>query len=286
MSDIFGGEGAEFEVEARQEPVHEPEPRVEAEPIQEEVVEREEPKVVNESATVPLAALNESRAQLRQTQAELNQMRAQMEGLAKLREEIEEYRNRQKAQQEEQQFNQDPLGMLQRQLKELNDRVSNQNRETLTQAERQTQEQQLFSTIATQVNEFKKATPDYDDALQHVLDARRQELMTMGASEMEAQQRVAMEAQDIAMNALRAGQNPGQVVYQLAKLRGYGAKQAAQKLTTVAKGQEVSRSLSNSSGSTDRGDISLAEVDNMSEDEFDKWWKKFERDQKGGRANH
>ena len=275
MSDIFGDEGAEFEQEVTRD--------VEPEPMWEETPEpiREEKPVINEDAKVPLAALNESRAQLRQTQAELNAIRQQVQQFESLRQELEQARAQARQQQEEQQFNADPLGMLQKQMRELSEKVTQPQPQV-----QQYQEQQLFTSIASQVQEFKKTTPDYDDALQHVLEARKNELMTMGATEFDAQQRVAQEAQEIAINSLRAGQNPGQVVYQLAKLRGYTAKQISQKLETVAKGQAASTSLSKASGGTDRGELSLAEIENMDDGEFDKFWKNFEKSQRGSRANH
>jgi hypothetical protein len=85
---------------------------------------------------------------------------------------------------------------------------------------------------------------------------------------------VGVEAQELATNALRAGQNPGQIVYNLAKLRGYAAKQAAAKLETVAKGQNASQSLSGASGGAEKVDLSMREIDSMSDKEFDAWWAK------------
>lgn len=280
MSDIFGDEGAEFETEAaplrqaEREEVQEPEPEQRAEAP----VERTEKPVIGDDSKVPLAALNESRAQLRQTQSELLQIKQSLAQFEQLKAELEQSRQTAKKQQEEQQFNQDPLGMIQRQIQELSQELKEsqtKREETVTNRQQQeAQEHQLFNSIASQVQEFKKTAPDYDDALQHVLEARRQELMTMGATEFDAQNRVAAEAQEIAISALRAGQNPGQIVYQLAKLRGYDAKRNSEKLATIQKGQEASKSLAGASGSPSQADISLTEIDNMSDEEFDRFWEK------------
>jgi len=268
VSDIFGDEGAEFEAEIAKAP---PEPVVEAnvesEPVAESAPVDTVTEIKREESSVPLAALNESRAQLRQTQAELAQMRAQMADFAKLKEEIDGFRSKQQQAQVEQEFNADPLGVIQKQLRELDQKVA-QKQEPVQQ------DQHVFQSIATQVQEFKKTAPDYDDALQHVLESRKQELMAMGANEYEASQRVGVEAQELATNALRAGQNPGQIVYNLAKLRGYAAKQAAAKLETVAKGQNASQSLSGASGGAEKVDLSMREIDSMSDKEFDAWWAK------------
>jgi hypothetical protein len=274
VSDIFGDEGAEFESEIAKAP---PEPVVErvveSEPVAESAPVDTVTEIKREESSVPLAALNESRAQLRQTQAELAQMRAQMADFAKLKEEIDTFRARQQETQQEQEFNSDPLGVIQRQLRELDQKVGQRDR-GVEQAGFGPQDQPIFQTIASQVQEFKKTAPDYDDALQHVLESRKQELMAMGANEYEASQRVGVEAQELATNALRAGQNPGQIVYNLAKLRGYAAKQAAAKLETVSRGQAASQSLSGASGGAEKVDLSMKEIDSMSDKEFDAWWAK------------
>ncbi len=275
MSDIFGGEEIEIE---QPEVVNTPDPTPEPEPTP--VVEaKKEP--IGEQSTVPLSALNESRAQLRQTQAQLAEVQQRMAEMENLRKEIEEFRSRQKQAQEQQEFNSDPLGVIQKQINELKSTVTTQSQTEQQRSQQAQTEQQMFATIASQVNEFKKSTPDYDDALAHVLEARKQELIAMGAPEYEAQNRVAMEAQEIAVNSLRSGQNPAQVVYQLAKLRGYSAKQVSQKLATIEQGQKAASSLANVAGVGEGPGVSLAEIDSMSEEEFDKFWSKFEKTQRG-----
>jgi myosin heavy subunit len=272
MSDIFGGE----EIDAPEQEIMRDEPVVERDEAPEPVIEAKEAEApeqkreIGEQSTVPLAALNESRAQLRQTQAELSQMRQQLQQFEALRQEIEQQRAQTRQQQEESEFNTDPLGAIRKQLGALEQKVAQP-----VQAQQHVQDEaQLFQAIASQVNEYKKSSPDYDDALQHVIEARRSELVQMGANEYEAQQRVAMEAQEIALNALRSGRNPAAVVYELAKLRGYSAKQVSNKLQTVAKGQEASQSLSGASGGAEKAGLNLAELDQMDDDQFDKWWAK------------
>jgi hypothetical protein len=268
MSDIFGGEEIDLDTASEVEVQREPEPVAERVAEQVEVPSPD----IGETSTVPLAALNEARAQARMAQAQLQEMQKQMQPLMELRQRIEEAERRDKERQQEQEFNADPLGVIQKQQAQALREI-----EELKKGPPQNQEaaqQQVFQSIASQVQEFKKSTPDYDAALAHVLDARKQELMAMGAPEYEAQQRIAVEAQDIAVNALRSGQNPGQVVYQLAKLRGFQAKQTSAKLETVGKGQAASKSLSGASGGAPGVGMSLAELDNMSDDEFDSFWEK------------
>ena len=265
MSDIFGGE----EVELTPEPEAEPEQQAEAPP---ESSEEAEP--VGQDSTVPTAALNESRAQLRQTQAELAQMRDQMAKFESIRGELDDLRGSKQAAEAENEFNTDPLGSLQKQMSALDEKITTQQETDRQNAVQEQQGQQLFTSIASQVNEFKATVPDYDDALAHVLDTRKEELIAMGVPEQDAQSRISMEAQEIAMSAMRSGQNPGKVVYDLARVRGYAAKKTSKKLATVEKGQKASSSLSGTSGQAEGADFSLSEIDSMSDEQFDAWWDK------------
>lgn len=272
MSDFFGDEGvADFEQQAKALETAEPVQEVQEEVEREVDVGTPEPTAdVGNDSKVPLAALNEARAQLRQTQAEVNAQRQTIQELASMKAELDQWRaqrDQQTKAQQEQEFNNDPLGVLQKQMRDLAEAVQKPQQ----QMQQEAQQAQVFTSIATQVNEFKKTIPDYDEALQFVLEARKQEWLAMGTPEYEAQQRIAQEAQDIAVNALRAGQNPGKVVYELANLRGFKSKQNSVKLETIAKGQESGKSLAGASGGTDRTTDALKAAD-LPDKDFDAWW--------------
>lgn len=257
-------------VEIPEEPV-EQEQQAEA-PVEEQ---REAPEQkVGQDSMVPLSALNEARAQLRQTQSEINDMRQRFEEMQSLKAEIDEWRNRGQQNQAEDEFNSDPLGTLRKQISGLETKLTTQQQEEKQTREQTEQAQQVFSSIASQVNEFKKTHTDYDDALNHVLSSRKSELLAMGVPESQADQRVAKEAQEIGVSALQAGINPGEMVYNLAKLRGFSATKNAKKLQTVEKGQNNSSTLSGTSGDAGESGFSMTEIENMSDDEFDRWWNK------------
>jgi len=261
MSDIFGEEEAEL-----------PKEEVEVEPQPAEEAPKEE--AVAKDTTVPLSALNEARAQLRQTQAEMAQMRDQVGSVDNLRQQLDEFRNRDQQVSDEQEFNTDPLGTIQKQVKALDEKFTNQSEESFKAQQTQEYQQQAFSQIAAQVNEFKSKTPDYDDALAHVMETRKQQLMAIGTPEQVANQRIAAEAQEIGINAMQTGMNPGKIVYDLANQMGYKAKQTAKKLEVIEKGQQQSSTLSQSSGDAGETGFSLTEIDNMSDKEFDAFWEK------------
>lgn len=230
-------------------------------------------------ATVPLSALNESRAQQRQTQNELNQMREQMKTFEGLRGELDEYRNQQVQSNQETEFNQDPLGVMQKQIKDLSDAIQTRDQNADQSQAQQNQQQQLTNMVATQVQEFRTQTPDYDEALAHVMEARKSELQVLGMAENQIQAALAQHAEELAHTALQTGQNPGKLVYDLAKLRGYEAKQTAAKLAAVAKGQDAASTLAGTSGTED--DLgSLGDIASMSDEDFDKAWGEMEKSQK------
>ena len=272
MSDIYGGEDIDLEAEtAAQE-------SVEAEPVEAESVEAEpvqEP--IGRDETIPLSAFNDTRAQLRRSQDEVNNLKTQVSQLMYLREELERQRT---SQVEEQEFNSDPLGSIQKQVKSLQEQITTTHQSEQQAAQQQQQEQQFFQAIAAQVNEFRQTAPDYDDALNFVLNSRRDELLAMGVNENDANMRIGHEAQEISMNAFQSGQNPAQVVYQMAKLRGFNPPKATKNLENIKKGQQASSSLSGASGSADDSDVSLAGMDQWSDEEFDKFWSDMEKSAK------
>ncbi len=103
-------------------------------------------------------------------------------------------------------FDDDPLENLDQRMKGIE------------QAE---QQKQFFQQVSGLVNQFKAETPDYDEALQHVMTGRLADLKALGMPEAEAAQVINAEAQFIASQALARGRNPGEAVYELAKNRGF-----------------------------------------------------------------
>ena len=102
--------------------------------------------------------------------------------------------------------------------------------------------------------EFVQTTPDYHEAGAFLRTARAQELAALGVDPYRAQQIVAAESVQLAHAALQHGRNPAQVIYTLAKTRGYAGQQQqhvsddAAKLARIAKGQEAATSLGAASG--------------------------------------
>ena len=148
----------------------------------------------------------------------------------------------------------------------------------------QTNNVQRISQIAqVQEGEFKKITPDYDQASQHLINQRDAELVAYGITDpMERKNIIAQDAMTIAANALANGKNPAQVIYDMSKARGYSAtpKPAtasaapAQTIPTeteevrmAAAGQKAGASLGQLNGAASPP-TTLEALAKMSEDEF------------------
>lgn len=109
-------------------------------------------------------------------------------------------------------------------------------------------------------NEFASRTPDYQQAASYLLAARHRELEAVGwADPAERQTILTREAEGLAARAAQLARNPGEMVYELAKQRGYAAPAPAneaqngtgssatptgeQQIRTIERGQQQARSV-------------------------------------------
>lgn len=121
------------------------------------------------------------------------------------------------------------------------------------------------------------ASPTYNEASAFLLTMRRSELQATGAyNPMQIQQIVTQEAIGLAAQALQNGKNPGEVVMNVAKARGFAPKpkQAAEteeeKIARIAKGQEQGFSLGQAAGSKapNNSKLDAKTIVNMPDDQF------------------
>jgi hypothetical protein len=189
-------------------------------------------------------------------------------------------------------FEEDPAGHILGQVRqqgailgELVQAVTGQAR----QSEASQGVQQLTVRAAAMEREFATANPDYDKASSHLFEMRRQELMAAGWTDpAEIQTMMANEATGLAARAIQQGRNPAEVVYQLAKLRGYvppaaesgnGAANGTTppggeaQLRTIAAGQQQARTVGSMPGSVP-APLTAARLLELSDDEFAEKWAK------------
>lgn len=149
-------------------------------------------------------------------------------------------------------------------------------------------ETQIKSAYVNDVRAFVGQAPDFGDAYQFLLQGRDAELQAMGVADpAERAQMIQDEEKWIVVRALKAQSSPATAVYNLAKARGYkkaeappaNGQQAAQpaapnngaaaeKIATIAKAKEATRSLSNVGGSPGVDALTMEALASMSEDEY------------------
>ncbi len=125
---------------------------------------------------------------------------------------------------------------------------------------------------------FAQDAPDYQAASEFLRTSRAQELSAFGLDQFRVRQILAAEKLQLAHAALQQGRNPAEIVYALAKMRGYapkapaaqaaaGGEGEAAKLARIAKGQEAGASLGAASGAAP-GKTGIEALLAMSDAEF------------------
>ncbi len=217
---------------------------------------------------VPHAALHEEREARKRLERELTQEREARALLDQRTNLILERMNRQAAPAEPElpTLEQDPVGHIVGKQQEIERQVRQSSEQA---AQQQQQVAQYMQTLALQQAitqraqgleaEFSAEHGDYHQAIEHLRAARHQELALLGMNADQRAQTIQQEGLAIAVHALQNNGNPAQLLYELAKMRGFnGAKTAeapapnpaaGQRLQNIAAGQRQARSLSDSRGS-------------------------------------
>lgn len=194
--------------------------------------------------------------------------------------------------------NVDPVGHFKALYEQSQNKINDLDRWRQTQEGERTamnNVQQLTRIALGHEAEFAKKTPDYQDAAAYVRQMRDQELDYMGYKDPAVRQQIIQQdALQIAAQALQGNLNAAEVVYNIAKSRGYAAKAPApaappapaepsadaKKIATVAKGQAASQSLGQVNGSS-VPETSVQALLQMSDTDFeaatkgDNWRKLF-----------
>lgn len=120
---------------------------------------------------------------------------------------------------------------------------------------------------------FAKANPAYHDAKSHLIASYKAELEAMGVPAEQRQLLIDKKEAELVLSAIREKQNPADIIFRLAKARGFVEKAAkvetpaADKLATVEKGIAASASLRDAPGGATNG-LTREALADMSDDEF------------------
>lgn len=167
---------------------------------------------------------------------------------------------------------------------QLQKRLDDQEAARKAEQDQAKQTQSLISGYSAAAAEFEQRTPDFKAAYQHLLHSRVQELSALGYDGEAIRQTLQNEEMAIAQTAFRNERNPGEVIYELAKHRGYvkkaepppggGKGSAADKLDTIERGQGLHKSLSSTGGSSGDVEMTADALLKMPMDEFEAWCAK------------
>lgn len=135
------------------------------------------------------------------------------------------------------------------------------------------QETQLMQRLNHDVAQFKATTPDYDNAFQHAVKGRQDELAFYGYSQEQIAAQIEVDVRALVQQAYTAGKNPAELFYTYAKMRGYApqaapAPQAAAQVQAFAEAQRQTQSLAPAGGPSNDGGMTLEAFAKMSEAEM------------------
>jgi hypothetical protein len=263
--------------EAKQEAEPEPEPEKEPEKAEEPA---KEPEKEEDKRTVPLAALHEERDKRKELQGQMDRFK---QDFVDLKESLKP----KEPEPEPIDYNVDPIGATKQKLEAL-EKVTEETHKTNQEMQQFQEQQRIATSIKQHEDAFKAQTPDYDDAFNHIINLRTNELKIMGYNDQQIADTIAQGAFGIGVSALQQGKNPAQVLYEMAKNYGYKTPEAEpEKKDTTAektieeleKGQEATKKVG-AGEAPKEGELTLAEIMKLDGDEFDKAWDKY---QKSGR---
>lgn len=144
-------------------------------------------------------------------------------------------------------------------------------------AQQERARQERFQEVTRYEQEFAAKTPDYTDAVQHLVQTRQQELTAQGYGPQEIQQQMQKDANGIFDAARAAGMNPAELLYMRARSAGYTGPQAqqqadqtGQQLQAQERAQKATQSLGHGGGDKQSGKLTASQLADMSEAEFAK----------------
>jgi hypothetical protein len=239
------------------------------EPPTEEVKGKDTPEEQIDKLT---KALNAERAERRQLSTKVGAIDDLKEAVMRLREE-----KLKTPEEPVPDYEEDPLGHMQHKLKEYDSELGSA-KDQISQQQEVNKHLQLAQQVNAMESSFRATHPDYDDAMNHLRETRKDELTLFGITdEQQIEAELQSNARNIAMVAMQQGKNPAELIYQLATRAGYKATKAPSNtgettLETVLKGQETASQTLSKGGEAEKGNTMDALL-NADGETFDKMWE-------------
>lgn len=180
----------------------------------------------------------------------------------------------------------DPKGFKQFQIDQIMERAQERADAERRQLEA-AQHQQVMARLNQDVQTFRATTPDYDNAFQHAVKARQDELAFYGNTPEQIAAQMEVDVQAIVQQAYSQGKNPAELFYAYAKMRGYSGpapvaaaapSPAVAQVQALAEAQKQTQSLAPAGGPANDGGMTLETLSRMSEADLAKM-PKAQRDE-------
>lgn len=128
--------------------------------------------------------------------------------------------------------------------------------------------------------DFAEDHPDYTDAVKHFTAARREDFEDMGYAGTDLEAELAKDFLGLVQRAAKGGRDPAEVVYNLAKKRGFQSGKAA----AEAKLKEIARAADAGTGATagrnGDGRLTADSINKLTGAAYDAAWAKLEKQMK------
>lgn len=157
------------------------------------------------------------------------------------------------------------------------------------EAQQARQEQtQIVNTYAGAAKQFAVKQPDFPDAYKHVIATRKMELQELGYDPQAIVQTLQHEEMGLAANALQNGQDPAEIIYRMAKARGFTVKPVPPPPVAQIDKQQAKAAAATSitpGGKPPKPDFNMADMASLNGAAFDSAWAKMEAQARGKTAS-
>lgn len=229
---------------------------------------------------VPHAAFHEERERRKELQKELAEQKKKSELLEERQNKILEAMASRNAQPQEQEYI-DPLVALEREVINLKGTIQKSAEQIESDGKAREKEIAFFNKYKASTDAFTKDTPEFMDAYNFLVDSRKNELSVFIKDPIKLNNRLIADERSIVEEAFANEDSPGEVLFNLAKSRGYKAKIQDKKIEDIDKGLKASKSLGNAGGKSDNDitieSMSASDLADLSDEEFNAMFAKIEK---------
>ncbi|MGJ4928145.1 hypothetical protein ACQR1I_16555 [Bradyrhizobium sp. HKCCYLS2038] len=240
---------------------------------------------------VPVAALQEERQRRRELDRQLREAREKLANFEGRFAVLDRVTGKQPAEQgQAEQGAPNPEEDIFGAVKAIQTRLEGQEKAAKEAQAEQERHTKFVTDYRNDANRFEQTTPDFKAAYGFLLKSRADELRAIGYEDPK-DLHAALTADEfaIAQRALAAGKSPAEMLYALAKQRGYqpdaakkaaeeaarkAAEEAAQKLDAIERGQAANKSLNNTGGSSGADDMTVERLLSMPMSDYTTWVEK------------